>query len=69
MRPPKHVDRDGKLDLFRPAGAVVVVQHQGVVLICTWLARAGSHVTLKERRGRVRGKKEQEVETGNERTR
>lgn len=56
MRPPKHVDRDGKLDLLRPAGAVVVVQHQGVVLIRTWFARAGGHVTLKDRRGRAKNK-------------
>lgn len=66
MRPPKHVDRDGQLDLLRPAGAVVVVQHQGVVLIRTWFARAGSHVTLKERGGGGEQKKEQEVKTGNE---
>lgn len=48
VRPPEHVDWDGQLDLLRPAGAVVVVQHQGVVLVPTWFAGAGSHVTLKD---------------------
>lgn len=51
MRPPKHIDRDGQLDLLSPAGAVVVVQHQGVVFIRTRFARARSHVTLKDRGG------------------
>lgn len=47
VRPPKHIDRDGQLDLLRPAGTVVVVQHQRVVLISTGLTRTSRDVTLK----------------------
>lgn len=73
VRPPEHVDGDGQLDLLRPARAVVVIQHQRVVLIRTWLPSSGSHVTLQDKRegedrgGGEEGKKEQEVKTGNER--
>lgn len=55
VRPPEHVHGDGQLDLLRPAGAVVVVQHQGVVLVRTWFGRAGGHVALKDTRRERRG--------------
>lgn len=56
VRPPEHVHGDGQLDLLRPAGAVVVVEHQGVVLVRTWFARAGGHVALKDK-GREGGRR------------
>lgn len=43
----EHVHGDGQLDLLRPPGAVVVVEHQGVVLVRPRLAGACSHVALK----------------------
>lgn len=48
MRPPKHVDRNRELDLVTPAGTVVVIQHQGMVLIHTWFTWASCHMTLKD---------------------
>lgn len=72
VRPPEHVHGDGQLDMLRPAGAVVVVQHQGVVLVRTWFARAGGHVALQDtgREGRRRGRGgSRKVGGGNERMR
>lgn len=60
VRPPEHVHGDGQLDLLRPAGAVVVVQHQGVVLVRTWFARAGGHVALQDTGGE-RGEEGEEM--------
>lgn len=47
MRPPEHVDWDGQLDKLRPARAVVVVKHEGVILVSTRLARAHGHKPLQ----------------------
>lgn len=54
---PEHVHRDGQLDLLGPAGAVVVVQHQRVVLVRARFPGAGGHVALQggQREGEGRG--------------
>lgn len=50
----EHVHWDGQLDLLRPPGTVVVVEHQGVVLVRTRLAGAGGHVALEGEVERVK---------------
>lgn len=47
VRAPEHVDGDGQLDQLRPPRAVVVVKHEGVILVSARLTRARGHKPLR----------------------